>query len=202
MMSPVPSTYTSTEGSDRFNFFKPYNNFAESFISGVDTLTFKIDFVCDETGTKDIQSSVVEIVPDLKISPSKPAIPTTQPAEAALMPSGYCPLKKYSPVILALVISGISIIYPFSPSTFFGFTPITRISWFRLIVPEKIRAKPNTRESSSIVPSPLSLICFLGMVIILETNPIKGTYSLLLHIYKAFVIAGLSFSSLRFNCNR
>lgn len=36
-------------------------------MSGVDTLTFRIDFVWDETETKDKQSSEVETVPDLKM---------------------------------------------------------------------------------------------------------------------------------------
>ena len=48
-------------------------------MSGVETLTLRIDFVCDETETKDKQSSEVEIVPDLKIYDYKPAIPTTHP---------------------------------------------------------------------------------------------------------------------------
>jgi len=49
-------------------------------MSSVETLTFKIDLVCEDTGTKEIQSSEVETVPDLKMKLSRPAIPTTQPA--------------------------------------------------------------------------------------------------------------------------
>lgn len=49
-------------------------------MSGVDTLTFKIDFVCEDTGIKERQSSLVERVPDLKISFYKPPKPTTFPA--------------------------------------------------------------------------------------------------------------------------
>lgn len=37
-------------------------------ISGVDTLTLRIDLVCEPTGMKDRQSGEVEMVPDLKIS--------------------------------------------------------------------------------------------------------------------------------------
>ena len=36
-------------------------------MSGVVTRTFSIDFVCEETGTKDRQFYEVETVPDLKI---------------------------------------------------------------------------------------------------------------------------------------
>lgn len=68
MISPVPSTYTSTDGSERFNFFNPSSNFGPFLISGVETLTFNIDFVFEEVGTNDKQSFEVEMVPDLKTS--------------------------------------------------------------------------------------------------------------------------------------
>ena len=55
-ISPLCSMKTSTEGSDLFNFLRPYNILWLSSKFGVDILTFKIDFVWDDTGTKDIQS--------------------------------------------------------------------------------------------------------------------------------------------------
>ena len=58
-------------------------------MSQVETLTFRIDLVWDETGTKDKQSYEVEIVPDLKIWVSRPDIPTTHPAWPSSIPSGY-----------------------------------------------------------------------------------------------------------------
>lgn len=73
--------------------------------------------------------------------------------------------------------SGISIIYPVYVSTFLGLTPITNTYCCLFILPENIRAKPITVDSSSIpLPRPLSLICFLERVIILDTNIIKGAY--------------------------
>ena len=81
IISPLPSAQTSTDGSDRFNFFNPSKSLGASFISSVDTLTLRIDLVCEETGTKEIQSSEVETVPDLKIWVSRPEIPITQPAQ-------------------------------------------------------------------------------------------------------------------------
>ena len=89
IISPLPYAYTSTDGSDRFNFFRPSSNLGLSFISSVETLTFRMGLVWDETGTKEIQSSEVEIVPDLKICESSPDIPITHPADASSMPSGY-----------------------------------------------------------------------------------------------------------------
>ncbi len=50
-----------------------------------------------------------------------------------------------------------------------------KIYEFRFIVPEKMRANPKTTDSDSMPkPRPLSLICFLGIVIIFETKPING----------------------------
>jgi hypothetical protein len=89
IISPFPYAQTSTEGSERFNFFKPSSSFGASLISYVDTLTFSIDFVCEETGTKEIQSYEVETVPDLNMKVSRPPIPTTHPAETSSTPSGY-----------------------------------------------------------------------------------------------------------------
>ena len=48
-----------------------------------------MDFVWEDTGTKDIQSSDVDTVPDLNISFYRPDIPTTHPALAYSIPSGY-----------------------------------------------------------------------------------------------------------------
>lgn len=80
IISPVPSTYTSTDGSDRLSFFNPSNSFGPFFMSGVETLTFNIDLVVEDIGTNERQSFEVEIVPDLKISFSSPPKPTTLPA--------------------------------------------------------------------------------------------------------------------------
>jgi len=80
--------------------------------------------------------------------------------------------------MLTFVISGIKIVSPFSFTIFFGFTPITDNYCPLVIFPENMRAKPKTVESSpSAAPaSPLSLICFLEMVIIFDTNAINGAF--------------------------
>lgn len=64
----MPYTYTSTEGSERFSFFRPYSNLGPFLMSGVETLTLRIDLVWDEKGTKERQSLEEEMVPDLNIS--------------------------------------------------------------------------------------------------------------------------------------
>ena len=125
-------------------------------MSYVETLTFRIDFVWDETGTKDKQSYEVEIVPDLNMWVSRPDIPITHPAWPSSIPSGYWPLKKYIPLTFVFTMSGTSIVYPVSLYTFLGFAPMTKTSCYLLIFPEKTRAKPRTLDYPSIPkPSPL-----------------------------------------------
>lgn len=68
------------------SFFRPYNNLGPSLISGVETLTFSIDFVWEDTDKKEIHYSDVDRVPDLKINDYKPAIPTTLPPYASSIP--------------------------------------------------------------------------------------------------------------------
>jgi hypothetical protein len=48
-------------------------------MSGVDTLTFSIDFVCEDTDKNEIHYWDVDKVPDLKIKDYKPDIPITSP---------------------------------------------------------------------------------------------------------------------------
>jgi hypothetical protein len=56
---------------------------------GVETLTFKIDLVCEETGIKETQSYREETVPDLKIKFYKLPNPTIFPAYTYYTPYGY-----------------------------------------------------------------------------------------------------------------
>ena len=115
-----------------------------------------MDLVWEEIGTKDIQSSEVETVPDLNMWVSRPDIPITQPAQPSYIPSGYWPLKKYKPFIFVFDMSGTSIIYPVYVSTFLGLAPMIITSCYLLIFPEKTRANPITVDYPSIPkPKPL-----------------------------------------------
>lgn len=64
-MLPLPSIKTSTLGSDLFSFLRPANILGLSSISGVLTLTLRMDLVWEPRGMKDMQLGDVEMVPDL-----------------------------------------------------------------------------------------------------------------------------------------
>lgn len=88
---------------------------------------------------------------------------------------------------------------------FFGLTPMIITSCPLLTLPEKILPKPMTADDSlpsSPYYSPLSLICFLENVIILETKAISGASLPIAQLARDSLTYFDIFCSLRLICRR